>query len=100
MNLTFTIVIQILTRYSLFDLMLMAFLVIKLKSKDDIFSGLSYLDNLVKISYFQNYKKRESAIRRNSTASGSIDYELTNPDDNVSDHNLYANRKGEKSLVS
>ena len=39
--------------------MLFPFIIIKIKSKEDILSGVSKLDNLVKVSVFQSYKKRK-----------------------------------------
>jgi len=48
--------------YLMVDLMLFPFIIIHIKSKEDILSGVSKLDNLVKVSVFQSYKKRKFEI--------------------------------------
>ena len=48
--------------YLMVDMMMFPFLIICIKSKEDILSGVSKLDNLVKVSVFQSYKKHKNEI--------------------------------------
>ena len=57
--------------YLMIDLMLFPYLIIKIKGKEDILSGVSKLDNLVKVSVFQSYKRRK--IIENSSFATSED---------------------------
>ena len=67
---------ELIHRFWMFDTIFLPFTVIFMKSKQDILSGVSKLDDLLMVSVFQKNKWRKDRNNKRTKSDGSV---TTNP---------------------